>query len=157
MFRFHNLLTRSRLRGLAVAAGLLATIYSTLSVFPHSLAYFNEASGGPENGHKHLLGSNLDWGQDLIIAEEAFKQIIAEEKLKQNDPVRTRRVFFLGPNFRVVRHWSTVMTDNPKCDRIAFSVNELLSDLSDRHSVEQSRLDWKQIGNTLFYFNGERK
>lgn len=42
-----------------------ATVWSSLAVYPHSLAYFNELAGGPENGHRHLLGSNLDWGQDL--------------------------------------------------------------------------------------------
>jgi hypothetical protein len=34
-------------------------------VFPHYLAYFNELAGGPENGHRLLVDSNLDWGQDL--------------------------------------------------------------------------------------------
>jgi len=29
---------------------LLATITSTLRVYPHQLAYFNEAAGGPGNG-----------------------------------------------------------------------------------------------------------
>jgi hypothetical protein len=66
MFRFHNLLTRSRLHGLAVTAGLLATIVSTLRVVPHQLAYFNELSGGPQNGFRHLLHSNLEYGQDLL-------------------------------------------------------------------------------------------
>ena len=46
---------------------LLATVSSTLAVYPHELAYFNEAAGGPENGYRHLLGSNLDWGQDLVL------------------------------------------------------------------------------------------
>ncbi len=32
---------------------------------PHYLAYFNELVGGPENGYKFLVDSNLDWGQDL--------------------------------------------------------------------------------------------
>jgi hypothetical protein len=32
---------------------------------PHHLAYFNELAGGPLGGRKHLLDSNLDWGQDL--------------------------------------------------------------------------------------------
>jgi hypothetical protein len=40
-------------------------IASSLWIYPHSLAYFNEAIGGPLNGSNHLLGSNLDWGQDL--------------------------------------------------------------------------------------------
>jgi 4-amino-4-deoxy-L-arabinose transferase-like glycosyltransferase len=34
-------------------------------VFPHYLAYFNELAGGPRNGYKQLVDSNLDWGQGL--------------------------------------------------------------------------------------------
>jgi hypothetical protein len=34
-------------------------------VAPHYLAYFNELAGGPGNGYKELVDSNLDWGQDL--------------------------------------------------------------------------------------------
>jgi hypothetical protein len=51
-------------------ASLLATIASTLRVYPHQLAYFNELSGGPENGYRHLLHSNLDWGQDYLLVRE---------------------------------------------------------------------------------------
>jgi hypothetical protein len=35
------------------------------TVAPHYLAYFNELAGGPANGFKELVDSNLDWGQDL--------------------------------------------------------------------------------------------
>jgi hypothetical protein len=34
-------------------------------VYPHYLAYFNELAGGPRNGYKSLVDSNLDWGQEL--------------------------------------------------------------------------------------------
>lgn len=37
----------------------------TVHIYPHCLAYFNELVGGPENGYKYLVGSDLDWGQDL--------------------------------------------------------------------------------------------
>src|SRR5262249_23841421 len=37
-----------------------------LRVHPNSLSYFNELTGGPDGGHDHLEGSNIDWGQDLI-------------------------------------------------------------------------------------------
>jgi hypothetical protein len=40
-------------------------VVSSATIFPHYLAYFNELAGGPENGHKYLVDSNLDWGQDL--------------------------------------------------------------------------------------------
>lgn len=35
-------------------------------IHPHYLAYFNEFVGGPANGHRYLLDSNIDWGQDLL-------------------------------------------------------------------------------------------
>jgi tetratricopeptide (TPR) repeat protein len=40
-------------------------VWSSLSIYPHYLAYFNELAGGPQNGHRVLIDSNLDWGQDL--------------------------------------------------------------------------------------------
>ena len=40
-------------------------LLSSLFIYPHYLAYFNEFAGGPDNGHNYLLDSNIDWGQDL--------------------------------------------------------------------------------------------
>jgi hypothetical protein len=34
-------------------------------IAPHYLAYFNQLAGGPAQGHRHLVDSSLDWGQDL--------------------------------------------------------------------------------------------
>jgi hypothetical protein len=50
-----------------VLVALLGAWYAfgTLRNHPLHLAYFNEAAGGPENGWKVLVDSNLDWGQDL--------------------------------------------------------------------------------------------
>jgi hypothetical protein len=56
--------------GLVVGLLLLATGGSSLAVHPHYLSYFNEAAGGPDNGHKHLLDSNIDWGQDLLFLRD---------------------------------------------------------------------------------------
>ena len=37
----------------------------TIMVFPYYLTYFNEFAGGPAGGHRYVVDSNLDWGQDL--------------------------------------------------------------------------------------------
>lgn len=56
-------------RLVALSAGLVACLLSawyaigTVRIFPHYLAYFNELAGGPANGYKSLVDSNLDWGQ----------------------------------------------------------------------------------------------
>ena len=39
-------------------------LFSTLSIFPSYVAYFNEFVG-PKRGYLYLVDSNLDWGQDL--------------------------------------------------------------------------------------------
>jgi hypothetical protein len=52
--------------GMALAAALgLWYAGGTLRQHPHHLAYFNEIAGGPSNGWRLLVDSNLDWGQDL--------------------------------------------------------------------------------------------
>jgi 4-amino-4-deoxy-L-arabinose transferase-like glycosyltransferase len=40
-------------------------VAGTLWIYPDHLAYFNELTGGPANGHRYLDDSNVDWGQDL--------------------------------------------------------------------------------------------
>ena len=40
-------------------------VWSSAMIYPHYLVYFNELAGGPANGHRVLIDSNLDWGQDL--------------------------------------------------------------------------------------------
>ncbi len=56
----------SRLMRGMVFGCLLAHVWSSLMVWPHSMSYFNELTGGPERGHEHLLDANIDWGQDLL-------------------------------------------------------------------------------------------
>ncbi len=58
--------TWRRVAWAGLVAGLLMEAGATLSIHPHYLAYFNWASGGPANGSRHLIDSNLDWGQDLV-------------------------------------------------------------------------------------------
>jgi hypothetical protein len=96
-------------RRLAVAATIVLSLVwsacSSLSIYPHSLSYFNELaavlstpadrsyptpvregdendgilssiknvlSAGPRNGPRHLLDSNIDWGQDLLYLKEWY-------------------------------------------------------------------------------------
>ncbi|MCH7604918.1 glycosyltransferase family 39 protein [Patescibacteria group bacterium] len=40
-------------------------VFSSASVFPHYLSYYNELAGGVSHGYKIAAHSNYDWGQDL--------------------------------------------------------------------------------------------
>jgi len=57
--------TPARWARAAVVALACAYAASVLRVHPHYLAYFNELAGGPEQGWRWLVDSNIDWGQDL--------------------------------------------------------------------------------------------
>ncbi len=53
--------------GKILAAGLFvcATV-SSLLIAPHFMSYFNVLAGGPKNGHRYLLNTCIDWGQDAL-------------------------------------------------------------------------------------------
>lgn len=48
-----------------VALSLCLLLVESIRIYPHYLAFFNFASGGPDAGPRYLLDSNLDWGQDM--------------------------------------------------------------------------------------------
>lgn len=66
----HGFTLRHRAVANLTVASLACMVTSSLWIYPHSLSYFNELAGGPKNGPKHLLGSNVDWGQDLFYLED---------------------------------------------------------------------------------------
>jgi 4-amino-4-deoxy-L-arabinose transferase-like glycosyltransferase len=49
----------------AAVVCLALVVLESASVFPRHLGFFNLPSGGPRQGWKYLVDSNLDWGQDL--------------------------------------------------------------------------------------------
>lgn len=53
-------------RGLIILFLFIWALLSVISVWPYFLAYFSEIAGGPSNGYKYVVDSNLDWGQDIL-------------------------------------------------------------------------------------------
>lgn len=56
----------SRLIRLMPAVAAVGVVIAALWIHPHYLSFFNQAAGGPTNGPRLLLDSNVDWGQDLL-------------------------------------------------------------------------------------------
>jgi hypothetical protein len=78
-------------RGKRLAARLEISISATLAVwlvisaivtFPHHLSYFNELVGGPNNGHRYLTDSNVDWGQDLPTLRDWIDRTQPDRRLR---------------------------------------------------------------------------
>lgn len=88
-----------------IAAALAWSVGSSLWYYPHSLSYFNELVGGPIGGPKHLLHSNVDWGQDLLYLKKW---------LDQHPEAKPLKLAYFG--------WC-----NPKYAGIAYTVPECLT------------------------------
>jgi len=59
---------------LIALAALAWNVVACARIHPDHLAYFNEFVGGPKNGGRYLIDSNLDWGQDLLALEEWLRE-----------------------------------------------------------------------------------
>jgi Dolichyl-phosphate-mannose-protein mannosyltransferase len=105
----------------AAAGGLVAwLVASSFSVHPHYLAYFNELAGGPANGWRWLIDSNLDWGQDgervrRLVAARGPGRVLFDpsgpvagriavnvSNLVGRDPAAARRHAWLRDNFKPI-------------------------------------------------------
>ncbi|MCX7919607.1 MAG: glycosyltransferase family 39 protein [bacterium] len=98
--------------------GTLAAWYfvSSLWIAPNFLAYFNELIGGPSQGYKYLLDSNLDWGQDMLRLKRYLdKNQIKEMHLSCFGPV--------PPQIYGIE--SLPLPTNPQPGRMGISVNHL--------------------------------
>jgi hypothetical protein len=56
---------RWKFRTPLIIAIVALTAIESLAVYPYYTAFFNLLVGGPKNGPKYLVDSNIDWGQDL--------------------------------------------------------------------------------------------
>ena len=66
-----------------IAAGLAGWhALESVSVYPDYLAYFNQYAGGPQNGWRYLVDSNLDWGQDAGRIGARLRKLGIDEEVR---------------------------------------------------------------------------
>ena len=81
----------------AAVVAALATVVVALWIHPHYLSYFNPIAGGPANGYRVLIDSNVDWGQDLL----RLKRWMAEAGV---DSVRLGWFGTADPDYYAIAH-----------------------------------------------------
>jgi len=95
---------RWRHRGLTTVARVLWVVLwmwyvvGTIRIFPHYLPYFNELVGGPSNGYRYLVDSNLDWGQDFKTLRKDL------DHLDIRLPLRLGHYWYAGPELYGVQY-----------------------------------------------------
>jgi len=100
-------------------------VASSVWIFPHSLAYFNESVGGPINGSKHLLGSNVDWGQDLRYLQRWHKENVGKEPLYVYPMACEPLIHVYGLNPLPVHKWDSTVSQRVRRCSCAISPNLL--------------------------------
>jgi hypothetical protein len=105
---------RRPVAALVVALLLAWQVREAVHTYPHYLAYFNQLAGGPANGHRHLVDSSLDWGQDLpglkawLDAHAAPGEPVYLSYFGTGEPdyyhVRARRLPFVN-GFKIPQRW----------------------------------------------------
>ncbi|MDI6783579.1 MAG: glycosyltransferase family 39 protein [bacterium] len=116
-------------------------------IAPNYLAYFNEFIGGPAQGYRYLLDSNLDWGQDLIrLRHYLEKKHINQIALSHFGPVDPA---IYGIN-------AVPLTSEPRTGLVAISVNNLYG-ISLVHKQEFAWLKQFQpiarVGYSIFIYD----
>jgi len=104
-------------------AFVFAPPWKPQKVHPHYLAYFNEFAGGPKNGYKSLVDSNLDWGQDLIQLKGWL------EKAKLKEPIILCYFGMGDPRFYGISHVNAPQALGGYGYEVAADPNEFLRGL----------------------------
>lgn len=130
-----------------------------LASWPHYLPYFNWLSGGPDWGHRWLLDSNLDWGQDLL----ALGRYVRREQIAEIDLAHFGRV---PPEVYGIRYRTLRAGEAPQNRYVAISANLLWGltyivngdlnywpDRSDSYAAFRTRKPVAILGHSIYVFD----
>ncbi|MGA2178110.1 MAG: glycosyltransferase family 39 protein [Verrucomicrobiota bacterium] len=128
-------------------------------IHPHYLAYFNELVGGPNNGYKYLVDSNLDWGQDLKgLKKYMQKHAISRINLSYfgtDSPERYGITYNWLPSY-VLRDLNPEYHEFPLKGWVAISATNLQGDyFADKNLFAwfRGRKPVAKIGYSIFIYN----
>ncbi len=141
------LLKRQNYLAKALLVGLpLWFLLANLSIYPDYLTYFNELAGGPSKGHRILIDSNLDWGQDL-------KQLANYMKTNHQQAIKLSYFGYDRCEYREIT--CEPLTCTPTTGFIGISINHLVG-LSKEQAACFSWLRKEKpstiIGNTIYLY-----
>jgi hypothetical protein len=156
----------SRLRTAAVSAMVVWLITASVGTFPHYLTFFNEIAGGPDNGYKILVDSNLDWGQDLIgLRKYMTQENLPSVKLSYHgtaDPTAYGVVYEPLPSYPYNQWTGDTVPDillNPPSGVYAISANNLQGLRFKNHDLYATFRQRKPdaiVGHSIFIYRIDR-
>ncbi len=152
-------LMRSNKKLIILSLLLIWYAFSAISVYPYYIAYFNELAGGPDNGYKFLIDSNLDWGQDL----KGLKSYMVENNINK---IKLSYFGTADPKYynisfeRMIDTTQFNLTENLTCEPTKGVVAISATNLFGMGRMEPNCFDWikkyepvEKIGYSIFVYN----
>ena len=142
-----------RSRGLRylLAPLVLLWVWGLVRTGPYYLAYFNELAGGPDNGYKFLVDSNLDWGQDV-------KTLSSWLKKRGNPPVVLSYFGVARPEYYGVKYLPLGVVSNIelqgtgedlcRIDRLLLAVSA--TNLQSAYYPDKKTFEWLKVREPVF-------
>lgn len=173
MFVYSSRLFQSKQRNLFSTFKMILILHyiaSSLIISQNYLAYYNELAGGPQNGYKIIVGSNIDLGQDLPgLKDYMDKNSISKIKLSYFGSVDPKEYnisyeYLVSPYYQYwdpdYKPFVTLTKRKEDCSEkkgfIAISVNNL----QNVHLLNKTCFDWlkkhepaAKIGYSIFVYN----
>jgi hypothetical protein len=129
---------------LLITGCCLWIVGSSLLFYPHSMSYFNELAGKPQNWSKYLLGSNIDWGQDFYELKNWC------EKYPEKKPRYISVESAMSPDKHNIEHDGNV-PETPENGWILISVN-LLNDQTEKYKWLKKYEPIGMIGYSIWIY-----
>ena len=122
-------------------------VWENIKTFPYYLTYFNELAGGPTDGHRYVVDSNLDWGQDL-------KRLGIW--VKENN-VKNLQLDYFGwadQSYYLDGHFTWVTSkQHPKPGYFAVSATYLMNNIHGDYAWLADQKPVTVIGNSIFVYH----
>lgn len=136
-------------------------LIENLRVYPYYLTYFNQLAGGPAGGHRYVVDSNLDWGQDAKRLADWIRENKIEEKIYLDyfgwaDPnyyYKDKYAHLSAGDYKSLREF---LNDNPQGGWVAISATFYMNSREKPHE-SYAWLDpippTAVIGNSIFVWH----
>ncbi|MFC1645213.1 ArnT family glycosyltransferase [Patescibacteria group bacterium] len=121
-------------------ATVLILVLETLLAFPYYVSFFNQAAGGPKNGHNYVTDSNADWGQDLKRLQKFLDKHPEIEKIRVDYFGGGNQAYYLGDKY--LQWWDSKRPIENGW--YAVSTNFLQGSMHDESKSESESWKWIQ-------------
>ncbi|MDR1053736.1 MAG: glycosyltransferase family 39 protein, partial [Planctomycetaceae bacterium] len=126
------------------------TITSSVYYFPHSMSYFNELIGGAKKAPKHLLGSNIDWGQNSYFLKNWYMKNYATQP--NRPPLKIAYSSSIAPEHLGIKNHESPNSQEPEAGWYAIGVNELYGSSKQYDWLKQFKLV-DMIGYSIYIYH----